>query len=312
MPGGLTLGHLSPAAPAGSVLRAEAPGQPEAEEPTMHDTSIKPFYFDGARLRALAEDRAGEYAAAQPFPHVVVDDLLPEWVIDGVLEEFPTAEGARWTAYRGATEVKLELTEGAELGVFTRHVLAQFNSAEFTNFLELLSGINGLVPDPHLVGGGLHQIERGGYLAVHADFSEHPRLLLDRRLNVLVYLNKDWREEYGGHLELWDRSMSRAQQRVLPIANRCVVFSTTSYSYHGHPDPLTCPEGWTRKSMAFYYYTHGRPSDEICSTAHSTLFKARPANRSERLRVVAQRYAPPVLSDAYRSLARRRQERRAR
>jgi Rps23 Pro-64 3,4-dihydroxylase Tpa1-like proline 4-hydroxylase len=145
----------------------------------------------------------------------------------------------------------------------------------FIDFLETLTGITGLLPDPHLWGGGLHQIQRGGFLKVHADFNRHERLDLDRRLNLLVYLNKDWKEEYGGQLELWSRDMKRCEERVLPVFNRCVVFSTTDTSYHGHPDELTCPEGWTRKSMALYYYTTGRSAEET-SQSHSTLYQERP------------------------------------
>lgn len=274
----------------------------------MPDPSIRPFYFDSEPLVQRGLELAPAYAAAKPFPHVVLDDFLPPWVVDDLLEEFPAPGESTWKRYGGATEIKLQMTAGERFGPFTRHLLSQFNSAEMVNFLEALTGITGLVPDPHLVGGGLHQIEPGGYLAVHADFNQHPTLHLDRRLNVLVYLNRDWREEWGGHLELWDRSMSRAEARVLPVANRCVVFSTTSYSYHGHPDPLACPPGNTRKSIAFYYYSNGRPADEISATAHSTLFKARPQDWRERVRVASQRYAPPVISDAFRSLARRRSE----
>jgi Rps23 Pro-64 3,4-dihydroxylase Tpa1-like proline 4-hydroxylase len=93
---------------------------------------------------------------------------------------------------------------------------------------------------------------------VHADFNRHEKLNLDRRLNLLLYLNRDWKEEYGGHLQLWTRDMGRCVVKVLPVFNRCVVFSTTDFSYHGHPDPLTCPPGRTRKSIAMYYYTNGR------------------------------------------------------
>jgi hypothetical protein len=103
----------------------------------------------------------------------------------------------------------------------------------------------------------------------------HPTLNLDRRINLLLYMNKDWKEEYGGHLELWDRTMSKRVHRVLPVFNRCVVFSTLDWAFHGHPEPLTCPPGWTRKSVALYYYTNGRPPEEK-SADHGTLYKARP------------------------------------
>ena len=106
---------------------------------------------------------------------------------------------------------------------------------------------------------------------MHADFNVHPKLKLDRRLNMLIYLNKDWREEYGGHLELWDQSGKTCRKRILPMFNRTVVFSTTDRSFHGHPHPLTCPPGMTRKSVSLYYYTAGRPPEER-SVAHDTLF----------------------------------------
>jgi hypothetical protein len=140
-----------------------------------------------------------------------------------------------------------------EFGKFTRDLLREFNSPGCLQFLETLTGIGNLMPDPYFEGGGLHQIEPGGFLKVHADFNWHPRLRLDRRLNLIVYLNQDWREEYNGHLELWDRSMSLAVRKVLPVFNRAVVFSTTSWAYHGHPEKLACPPGQTRKSLALYY-----------------------------------------------------------
>jgi hypothetical protein len=138
-----------------------------------------------------------------------------------------------------------------------------------------LTGIQGLVPDPHLWGGGLHQILPGGKLAVHADFNKYPHFKLDRRLNVLVYLNRDWQEQWGGQLELWNRDMTRCEQRILPLFNRMVCFSTTDSSFHGHPDPLRCPADRTRRSLALYYYSNGRPAEEI-GRPHTTLFQYRP------------------------------------
>ena len=146
------------------------------------------------------------------------------------------------------------------------------NSAPVLRFLQELTGIVGLIPDPWYGGAGPHQIEPGGFLKVHVDFNLHPLLELDRRLNLLVYLNKDWREEYGGHLELWNRDVSRCEKKVLPVFNRTVVFSTTDFSFHGHPEPLACPEGRTRKSVSFYYYSNGRPEEER-SAPHDTIFR---------------------------------------
>jgi len=138
------------------------------------------------------------------------------------------------------------------------------NSEPFLEFLQNLTGIKEkLVPDPYLEGGGYHQIKSGGFLKVHVDFHKHRDMQLDRRINVLVYLNEDWPEEYGGHFELWERDMSACAVKVAPLFNRLVVFSTTDYSWHGHPDALTCPPDRSRRSLALYYYTNGRPADEI-------------------------------------------------
>ncbi len=144
----------------------------------------------------------------------------------------------------------------------------------------------------------------GGLLKIHADFNKHPVTQLDRRLNVLVYLNKDWEEAYGGHFELWDKNMEKAEVRILPIFNRMAVFSTTSYSYHGHPDPLTCPADRSRKSIALYYYTNGRPAEEIDPKlgSHSTLFRVR-KDRMEDTKADVKRilrdFIPPAFIKAY-------------
>ena len=227
------------------------------------------------KLGPLGAVKRAEYAAADPFPHAVIDDFLLPAVLDGVLAEFPGPDAIDWKRFKDGTGRKLATREEAQMGPRTLGLLHELNSSRFVRFLEALTGVEGLIPDPHFEGGGLHQIERGGYLKVHADFNKHEKLGLDRRLNLLLYLNKDWRDEYGGHLELWSRDMERCARRVLPVFNRCVVFSTTDFSYHGHPEPLTCPEGASRKSLALYYYTNGRPAEEV-SRAHSTLYQRRP------------------------------------
>ena len=247
------------------------------------------------------------YLRADPFPHIVIDDFFPEEVLDGILREFPDPGAIDWQHFDAGTEKKLASKAEIQLGERTRGFIWGLNSQVFVSFLEELTGIEGLIPDPHLWGGGLHQIVRGGFLKVHADFNRNEKLRLDRRLNLLLYLNRDWKEDYGGHLQLWTRDMGRCVQRILPVFNRCVVFSTTDFSYHGHPDPLTCPEGRTRKSIAMYYYTNGRPAEEI-SGDHSTLFQPRPGEafvkraESSSLRNLVRDCIPPVLLRASRRL----------
>ena len=236
------------------------------------------FFFDPEHLSRLATSHARAYREARPFPHVVLDGFLPEDVAGALVAEFPKRQAVPWIAYDSATERKLETLEEQSLPPLTRHVISQCNGGTLVTFLEQLTGISGLVPDPLLWGGGLHQIERGGFLEVHADFNVHPSTHLHRRLNLLLYLNPEWREEWGGHLELWGRDMRRCEVRVLPSFNRCVVFNTDRYCYHGHPHPLTSPHDVTRKSLALYYYAReageGGPTD-----GHNTLFQARPVTR---------------------------------
>jgi Rps23 Pro-64 3,4-dihydroxylase Tpa1-like proline 4-hydroxylase len=225
-----------------------------------------------AKLRGLAEKNAEKYRTAHPFPFIYFDDFLPEAAAEAALSDYPQPKQLNWESFSNQNEKKLAFDAVEKLPDGDRDVLLFMNSRPFLQFLEILTGITGLIPDPYFEGGGLHQIVPGGKLAVHADFNKHPKLNLDRRLNVLIYLNKDWKEEYGGHFELWDRDMQGAEAKILPVFNRCAIFSTTSWSFHGHPTPLTCPPDRTRKSMATYYYTNGRPAEEEVGGAHTTLF----------------------------------------
>ena len=214
-----------------------------------------------------------QYASADPFPHIVLDDLFDANALDRVLAEFPQPDQTRWMRFDSPTEKKLGYYhEHSTISPAVRAFLDAMNGFEMLLFLEALTGIDGLIPDPYFGGGGLHQIESGGFLKIHADFNVHPKLKLDRRINMLIYLNRDWREEWGGHLELWNASMTERRQNIAPVFNRTVIFSTTDTSYHGHPHPLTTPAGVTRKSVSLYYYTAGRPEEER-SAPHDTLFK---------------------------------------
>jgi hypothetical protein len=226
-------------------------------------------------LMQRARELHDQYVNAKPFPHIAIDDFFPPAVVDAVLAEFPKPGDIEWQRFQNAREVKLACREEHMLGPAARGLIWEMNSQVFLRFLEVLTGIENLIPDPQLSGGGMHQIVRGGKLGVHVDFNKHGPYQLDRRLNLLLYLNKDWKEEYGGHLQLWDQEMKHCERKILPIFNRLALFSTTESSWHGHPDPLACPEGWSRKSLALYYYTNGR-ADGADSPEHTTVFRERP------------------------------------
>lgn len=260
------------------------------------------------KLEALASEKAEQYQKNAPFPHIFFDNFLPESSAEAALREFPEPKELRWSEFDNPNEKKLAFDEVEDLPSSIRDVLYFLNCRRMLRFLETLTGISGIIPDPYFVGGGLHQIKRGGKLAVHADFNKHTQLNLDRRINVLIYLNKDWKDEYGGHFELWNREMTSAEQKILPVFNRCAIFSTTSYSYHGHPNPLTCPPERTRKSIATYYYSNGRPQEEAQET-HSTLFQKRKGVAEEAehkegpgFRHIVRAITPPILMDAFRNL----------
>lgn len=259
-----------------------------------------PSFLPLARMAELAQQAHVRYVAARPFAHVVLDDFFDPELLDRVLAEFPRPGAIDWQRFDNAQEIKLASAAESTFGPVTRLLLYHLNSITFLEFLSKVTGIANLISDPCFDGGGLHQIVRGGKLAVHADFNKHPRYGLDRRLNVLVYLNRGWREEYGGALELWDREMTRAEAKIFPLFNRLVIFGTTDFTYHGHPEALQCPPELTRKSLALYYFSNGRPAEEI-SGEHSTLFKARgdeqfKLDMRQRVRSAARELLPPILT----------------
>ncbi|MEY2454202.1 MAG: hypothetical protein QOD92_3776 [Acidimicrobiaceae bacterium] len=244
--------------------------------------TIDAFFFDAAELREIASAQHDRYVSAQPFPHVTLQDLVPTDALRPIIAEFPVPGSLPGKSNDKPYEKKRAYRDETMLGPHTRQLISQLNSSVFLRFLETLTGIPGLVPDPHLAGGGLHQIERGGFLSIHADFNQLGRLRLDRRLNLLLYLNDGWDESWGGHLELWSRDMRRCQERIAPTLGTSVIFSTSSDSFHGHPEPLTCPPDRTRMSLALYYYSNGRPEDEA-KPRHSTLWQRRPGEPADKV-----------------------------
>ena len=178
---------------------------------------VTPFFFDRSALLEIAREHAAAHKVAAPFPHTVIDGLFPPEVLRKVLAEFPAPGTAGWERYDDPLQKKLGSRDEELVGAATRLFLHELNSEPWIRFLEELTGIRGLLPDPWFEGGGLHQIERGGMLKVHVDFNKHTLFDLDRRINVLIYLNEGWDEAWGGQLELWDQDMSRAVERVAPI-----------------------------------------------------------------------------------------------
>jgi hypothetical protein len=262
-----------------------------------------------ADLPEVASRLSSNYSQADPFPNIVLDDFFELNFLQSVLAEFPNLEEVDALRFKNRREVKLASLGESSFGPKTKELMHFLNSEPFLCFLQKLTGIDEpLIGDPYFFGGGQHEIKPGGLLKVHADFNKHVKLKLDRRLNFLIYLNENWEESFGGHFELWDENMNACKKRILPVMNRVAIFSTTDFSFHGHPDPLKCPENMSRKSLALYYYSNGRPAIEINSGLedHSTLFKERPGSdeglfaeelegKSSSLKSFARDIAPPIL-----------------
>jgi 2OG-Fe(II) oxygenase superfamily len=225
--------------------------------------SRAPFFFVRRTLLPIAEANRVAFAAATPFPHLVVDNLLPDDVLDRAVTEFPPPCAQSWIRRDDTRSRKLEINDESILGPTCRQLMCQLNSATFIDFLECLTGIEGLIPDPHHLGGGIQQVDRDGFLKVHTDVTNHKVSNLDRRLNVLLYLNRDWDASWGGQFELWNGDMSW-HKSVDPSFNRMVIFATHA-AKHGHPDPLRCPEDTARRTMVLHYYSNGRPGSERAS-----------------------------------------------
>lgn len=232
--------------------------------------------LDPVMARSFGEALSARYQAAKPYPHIVIDDFLPEELANRILAQFPSAAQQGDKLYdKDYTGAHKRQIAPIDCNAYLRNVFAFLNAAPILQFLEGLTGIQGLIADPYYNGGGFHEISRGGRLGIHADFRINEQLRLSRRLNMLIYLNRDWQAEYGGNLEIWQRDMKRRAFSIPPLFNRCVIFNTDKDSYHGHPDPLNTPADITRRSIALYYYTASeRIYEEL--PAHTTMYAARP------------------------------------
>jgi len=232
--------------------------------------------FDYAKWGGQLPDLAKEYADNKPVPHILLQDFLRAEAAFRAAQEFPPANGEAWTQYKHHNENKLGMAKQELFPPGLKEVTEELSSAQFLTWLSGLTGIPGLIADPSLEGGGLHQSTRGGFLNVHTDFSHHHyHEHWRRRINLILYLNPGWRPEWGGDIELWDVKMRSCVAKYPPLFNHALIFTTDERSLHGFPEPLRCPEHESRKSLALYYYvveSEGR-------IAHrSTNYRARPAD----------------------------------
>lgn len=239
-----------------------------------------------AAIRARLAPYRAEFAAASPFPHLVLDDFLPEDTADALAAEFDDCS-IPWQPLHHVNERKSVFGDLARMGPVAAATVRALHSPAMLSVLERLAGITGLHGDPELDGAGLHRTGPGGHLNVHTDALAHgKRRTWSRQLNLILFLNRDWSEAYRGDLELWDADVRHCVRRIAPVFNRCVVFRTTPTSFHGVPDGVACPEGRSRKSLALYYFRE----EERVVPLHATHYVPRPRDPfSRRILIRADR-----------------------
>jgi len=231
-------------------------------------------FIDIDKLFELREQLSKKYQAKSPYRYLVFDNILKYDAANAVHDSYPKTSQGIWDGTTYRDQKNKFHKRNFEKDSIIQKVFDELNSKDFLKWLNYVTKIKEpLLADPELFGGGLHQSINGAFLNVHVDYNFHPKTKYHRRINVIIYMNKNWKDEYEGHLELWDINGTKQNllEKISPKFNRCVIFETNEISFHGHPIPLNIPNGMSRKSLATYYYTKTRPSSEI-SPDHNTIY----------------------------------------
>jgi len=229
-------------------------------------------FIDYDYLSRITEAHKNNFTGNKPFNHTVITDLFDADLLSEMVKSIGAYQRDNAYKYDNVFEKKLAYNNMNKMPILCRQLIRELNSNPFVNWVSEVTKIPNLIPDPYLNGAGLHMIPRSGKLAVHADYNLYKSLNLLRRVNLILYLNKDWNPEYGGQLELWNSDMTQCVKKVEPSFNTLVLFESTDTSFHGHPHPLNTPEGIWRQSLALYFYVN--PNEQVIP--HSTLYQRLP------------------------------------
>lgn len=235
---------------------------------------LNSIYNDEAKIKELHES----FKSGKPYPHIIMDNFLDLDLANSLESNFPSPEKLD-IHYKGLNEKK---SEGADFSRFHPDfstLKAYLMSPEFYEWTSKVTGIKDVFITDDNMGMGVHSGGDGSHLDIHVDFNIHPTANVHRRLNLLIYLNKDWKPEYNGSFELWNQDVTVCEKYVEPLFNRCVIFETSEISYHGYTKKLNLPEGVRRKSVYAYFYTHER---EGAAAYHDTIFKAIPTDSTSK------------------------------
>jgi Rps23 Pro-64 3,4-dihydroxylase Tpa1-like proline 4-hydroxylase len=288
-----------------SQLAASSPNSFHSDhaEGVSAPTLVPSQVLDVPRLMEVAAARASEYRAGTPFPHIKIDGMFSNALLEQAVAELPAAS-SRWTTYKTANEAKQVCSDASLFGPTAEVITHALNSAPFLRFLERLTGITGLIPDPYLHAAGYMKVSPGGFLGLHYDFATQKELKLDRRINVLLYLNKDWQTDWGGALELHSNDPvedpKHQEVTIDPLFNRMAIFNTPR-ALHGHRRPLTCPPGRQRLCLSWFYYT----APEVPGWATRNKAVEFPDGKFEPKRAIvkaANMLVPPIFFEAFRKL----------
>lgn len=253
----------------------------------------------------LQEMRA-QYLAAKPFPHVVFDNLIDPGLLDQVVAQMPSMVEKNWVHEDDEHLEKFNLRSAVELRGAGFDLAAMVHSANFLYFLSELTGIQHLLPDPYLQGSGYHVVPRGGHFDIHTDRNVAYATGLTRRLAMIIYLNKEWKHEYGGQLELWNSDASQCEAVIEPEFNKTVIFQVADPNYHGLPNTVACPPGRSRNSFAVYYHTVGMEGQRDL-TPHSSLYAPNSHKRAKMtFSKLMKDMTPPIILRNVKKLRRKK------
>jgi Rps23 Pro-64 3,4-dihydroxylase Tpa1-like proline 4-hydroxylase len=248
--------------------------------PKLHDAQ----YLDSLRA---------ELGCAQPFAHVVVQDWFSPVLLRLVQDEFAQLPRSQWnTATNHHARVERSNLD-ASLGPASQLYFSVLNSRFFVGLLSYITGVSDLLPDPTLVGGGLHETLAGGRFGIHTDFDRHPQTALHNEMVFITYLNAGWQSEWGGALELWDAKQRQCCAKVEPEFGRSIIMLHGKTHFHGHSEPLAPPQGVTRKSLAAYFYSNRYAREDRGEPMVSHFMFA---TRTERIKASLKKWLPPVLT----------------
>ncbi len=201
------------------------------------------------------EDYSKMYQNAKPFSYVTIPNFLNTEIIESVSQNYPTNFN-NWYQYKNPLEVKYAFDNIEELPTPLKNIFYVLSTPRVMKLMEKITGINNLEYDPYLHGAGIHAHPRGGKLAIHLDYEKHPILKnKERRLNIILYLSKNWKPEWNGHTELWNSNVTECVSQSPVVFNTALIFKTNNISWHGLPEEIQCPPNVFRKSLAYYYIT---------------------------------------------------------